>query len=254
MYLGDIKDINSYDYPTTITHINKSQRSLLVVGDSYSPRIARPLLKYSYLNDLNFYLFSSGFTSKLSQFLPFLKDETYIYSPLKRLINSKAILSGDIVVISTLEKPSVSSFRKTEFFKLAELASSYDLKVVIVGQVPTFHSYQAYNLSSIQDERLCKSYFFRPLYALSPSCHVDTSRTSELSFIKDSDMFFKQLSSDHPYNIFYFSVFNDLCRQEDSTCTNFRDGYSLYTERGVHLSDFAINLFMPRLQNFLSKL
>jgi peptidoglycan/LPS O-acetylase OafA/YrhL len=247
LYQGSSSDIELYNYTPYFQINNKSDRSILVLGDSYAPRIAKSLEPFSRANNFNLYLSSHGHTNALTNVFPFMKFNTYFEEPLNLFVDTGRIKKSDILILSTLNKPQIDSKSKNRYIQILTSASKIGLNVIVIGQNPTFHSYESYNLSNIQDERLCLSYFFRPKASFSPNCFISVPRQQQVDSVFSAEQFVNQLQTRYP-NMTYFRIFHYICPPSSKFCNSFDGSNTLFTERGVHLSSYAIQKFLPYLE------
>jgi hypothetical protein len=113
--------------------------------------------------------------------------------------------------------------------------------VVIISPMPYF--------SNIVPAIHCQKSWYRPAFSIPKECTAYVSRRKLKQEMAATNSFISGLSTGHE-NV--FDAFRTLCPDQQSSCTNMRNGMSLYKDDN-HLSSYGAEMLYPDFIAFLRR-
>jgi peptidoglycan/LPS O-acetylase OafA/YrhL len=235
-----------YQGGESIYHNNKLYQSLIakchhncsrnafVFGDSHAGHLGALFGMLHTKDKFSVYLHARGHgISKVRGVASFI-------TPALEKYQSK-ISSGDIIIISTFSNKGIDRKVAVQYQQAISIATARGASVVIISPMPYF--------SKIVPAIHCQKSWYRPAFSIPKECTAYVSRSKLKQEMAATNKFISGLSAGHE-NVFVFDAFSALCPDLQRSCTNMKNGRSLYKDDN-HLSSYGAEMLYPDFIAFL---
>ena len=206
---GETKIINNQNFPT-----------IYLIGDSHAGHYGAVMTFLAEKHDYNFIMHpQGGGLNSINK-----STEEFVLAPMREYKNK--FKQGDIIIFSSSIDKYKDTFDFTKIYQtFLQQTNKKGLKYFLISPTPTF--------SKVKKGDTCQEEWFRPSWAISPSCFTKVNKNEWLSSNSESNFLVKNflLKNSSVSYIDTFSLLcpNDYCKNYDQNSFLYKDSHHLTT-------------------------